>query len=239
MKTKNNAMQWRHEYKYLCDFGQRSILAMRAESLLQRDSHVNEEGVYRIRSMYLDGIDNQGYWDNEKGVDERTKYRIRIYNENVSRIMLEKKSKKHGLNHKDSCEISEEMCRTFMEGHIPEIQPDMSPKLKLLLAEVQCKALHPVVIVEYERTPFVEENGNVRVTFDQCISSSSDFESFLEPHILSRSILKPGFSIMEVKWDSHLPDYIKKYMQLDTLKWSTFSKYYLCRKYNCHGGSIL
>lgn len=239
MKSTNSEQQWRHEYKYLCDFGQHTILQMRAESLMQRDSHVNEDGVYRIRSMYLDGINDRGYWENENGVDKRVKYRIRIYNEDASRIILEKKSKKHGMNHKDSCKISEEMCRTFMAGQIPDIKQEMPSELKVLLAEIHCKALHPVVIVEYDRTPFVEENGNVRVTFDQNISSSVDFDSFLETHILSRPILKTGLSVMEVKWDSHLPNYIKEYMKLDTLQWSTFSKYYLCRKYNCHGGSIL
>ena len=239
MNFTNNDVQWRHEYKYLCDPCQQAVLKARAESLMQSDPHADEDGVYRIRSMYLDGLDNQGYWDNDIGVDERTKYRIRIYNEDASRIILEKKSKKHGMNHKDSCRISEELCRTLMAGQIPEIQSDMPTKLKLLLAEIQCKALHPVVIVEYQRTPFVEENGNVRVTFDQEIASSSDFESFLEPYIFSRPVLKSGLGIMEVKWDSHLPDYIKRFMQLDTLKWSTFSKYYLCRKYNCHGGSVL
>lgn len=238
MKSMNNEVQWRHEYKYLCNFEQSMVLQARAEGLLHSDSHTDEHGVYRIRSMYLDGYDNQGYLDNDIGVDARNKYRIRIYNEDVSHIVLEKKSKLHGLNHKCSCEITEEMCRTFMAGEIPQVTDDMNNELKCLLTEIGCKVLRPVVIVEYERTPFIEEQGNVRVTFDRAISSSVDFESFLDSDIVSRPIMQPGMSIMEVKWDSYLPEYIKKYMQLDSLKWSTFSKYYLCRKYNCQGGII-
>ena len=235
----NDKKIWRHEYKYLCDSMQTVVLKARAEGLLCPDPHVGEDGSYRIRSLYLDGINNFCYYENENGTDERAKYRIRIYNEQASPILLEKKSKKHGMTHKDAFSITERMCRQFMDGRIPELEEWMESGLKMLLTEIRCQALRPAVIVEYERVPFVEENGNVRVTFDEGISSSHDFESFLDSFLLARPILKTGQGILEVKWDSHLPDTIRRQMQLDTLTWSTFSKYYLCRKYNCHGGSII
>lgn len=247
MTNTNEKVCWRHEYKYICNAMQNEILKARAEGLLHRDSHVGEAGVYRVRSLYLDDPYNRCYRENEEGTDRRAKYRIRIYNEDAGYISLEKKVKYRGMTHKNACRISESLCRTFMEGGLPDLYvgkdagaPSETEKcLPALLTEIRGLALRPAVIVEYERRPFVEENGNVRITLDRHISSSQDFTSFLEQRIVTRPVMTPGAGIMEVKWDSHLPSYIRSHMELDTLRWSTFSKYYLCRKYNCHGGSVL
>lgn len=247
MTITNEKACWRHEYKYICNAMQNEILKAKAEGLMSRDGHAGENGVYRVRSLYLDDPYNRCYQENENGTDRRAKYRIRIYNEEAGYISLEKKMKYRGMTRKIACGISEELCRTFMEGGLPELKTQKGrnadsgtdEKLLALLTEIRSLVLRPAVIVEYERRPFVEENGNVRITFDRDISSSHDFTSFLEPAIAARPIMPPGTGIMEVKWDSHLPSYLRRHMELDTIRWSTFSKYYLCRKYNCHGGSVL
>ena len=41
-----------------------------------------------------------------------------------------------------------------------------------------------------------------------------------------------GKALMEVKFDSFLPDEIYTLLQLEGLAASTFSKYYLCRRLN-------
>ena len=123
-----------------------------------------------------------------------------------------------------------------MAGRNVERKGDIPDILKQLLLEMQEKNMRPKVIVEYVRYPFAERNGNVRITFDEAISSSNEIESFLDRNITVRPIMEKGQGIMEVKWDEFLPDYIKETMQLDSLNWNSFSKYYLCRKYNTYGG---
>lgn len=228
--------KYRHEYKYSCDSMQNAILKMRAKGLLRPDRHAGAEGFYDIRSLYFDTPDNQCYLENEAGFDKRDKYRIRIYNADSRKIVLEKKSKERQMTLKVSCQISEEICRKLMHNERVQIQEDMPALQKKLLSEMQIKAMRPVVIVEYRRFPFVEKNGNVRITFDENISSSNDVQNFLEKRIVTRPILEKGQSIIEVKWDAFLLSYIKEHMQLETLQWTSFSKYYLCRKYNTHGG---
>ena len=123
-----------------------------------------------------------------------------------------------------------------MQGQGIRIEAGMDHGQKILLDEMQRKALRPVVIVEYLRYPFTEQNGNVRVTFDENIGSSNDILGFLEgPHTM-RPVMEKGMSVLEVKWDEFLPDHIKGHMQMDSLQWCSFSKYYLCRKYNTYGG---
>ncbi len=226
----------RHEYKYVCSAAQRAILKIRAQGILERDKHAGMDGCYGVRSLYFDDLEDSCYYENESGIGERDKYRIRIYNRSCNRITLEKKSKVRGMTLKLSSSITVEQCREMMAGKRIPVTEDMNGTLKQILTEMYIKNMHPKVIVEYVRYPFTGKNGNVRITFDEGICSSNDFKGFLEQDISLRPIMECGRGILEVKWDEYFPDFIKSSMQLDSLLWSSFSKYYLCRRYNVYGG---
>lgn len=228
--------KYRHEYKYIINSQQACILNIRASGLLFPDSHAGEGGYYDIHSLYFDDIHNTCYYENEDGTDPRAKFRIRYYNQDSDRLRLEKKSKCKGMTRKESCMITPETCRELMQGRYPAIKDGMSEMEKSLLTQMQLHCLQPKVIVSYRRRPYIYKAGNVRVTFDSNISSSNSIGAFLEGDRPERQILSVGESILEVKWDEFLPSYIKKYLQLDSLQWSSFSKYFLCRKYNSYGG---
>lgn len=228
---------YRHEYKYLTTEMQRAVLKIRAGGLLKKDVHSNSTGGYRIRSLYFDNIYDRCYSENEAGVDNRDKYRIRIYDNNPDYILLEKKSKQRQMTLKTSCVISEDICRKLMNREPIVLEDSMTNKQKQLLSELQYQGMRPVVIVDYMRYAYVEKNGNVRITFDENISSSGEVTRFLEKDIVLRPVLEIGKGILEVKWDELIPDYIKNVMQLEQLQWNSFSKYFLCRKYNTYGGA--
>lgn len=236
MAEETASVKYRHEDKYLCNSMQNAVLKMRAGAILKRDKHSSGGGCYRVRSLYFDSVQDSCYYENEDGVGERDKYRIRIYNADAGTIFLEKKSKKRQMTLKHTCRIDEETCRRLMKGQRIEITSGMSEQQQSLLIQLQGKAMRPAVIVEYLRYPFVEKNGNVRMTFDEDICSSNEIDRFLEERISCRPVLERGMSVFEVKWDEFLPGYIKHVIQMDSLQWSSFSKYYLCRKYNAYGG---
>ncbi|MDE5716989.1 MAG: polyphosphate polymerase domain-containing protein [Lachnospiraceae bacterium] len=228
--------EYRHEYKYRIDAMQKSVLCLRAQGVLERDAHAGPDGEYLIRSLYFDSPEDACFYENENGDDPREKYRIRFYNCDISRISLECKAKARGMTKKTACPLTADQCRQFMEGGIPEPESEVSPKQAAMFGRMRLKRLRPVVIVQYSRMPFVCDAGNVRVTFDDSIASSNDVAGFLQPEIPLRSVLGTGESILEVKWDELLPAYIKGQLALGTLQWTSFSKYYLCRKYNSYGG---
>lgn len=228
--------EYRHEYKYQIDAMQKVILKLRAQGVLERDVHAGENGEYLIRSLYFDSPEDACFYENEDGADPREKYRIRIYNCDSARISLECKSKMRGMTKKTACLITREQCERFMEGTIPEADESLSRGQSLLFYRMREKNLRPVVIVQYTRAPFVCAAGNVRVTFDDAISSSNEIDGFLREDIPLRSVLPAGSSILEVKWDELMPSYIREQLALESLQWTAFSKYYLCRKYNCYGG---
>lgn len=224
--------RYRHEFKYLCNYGQLRMLQVRLRGLVSLDSHVGEEGVYNIRSLYFDDYYDSYLKENEAGTDPREKFRIRIYNHSSERISLELKKKVRGKTQKLSCSLTEEQCRTLMAGGIPDIPKDAPAVLQKLCLLMRTKLLRPKVIVEYERIPYVYPQGNVRITLDENIRASSRVDLFLEEQIPLRPILMAGQHILEVKYDEFLPDFIYRIVQIENFRPTAFSKYYLCRKYN-------
>lgn len=224
--------RFRHEYKYLISAPEESILLVRAAGVLVRDAHVGDSGTYLIRSLYFDDDEDTCLQENVAGTDPRSKFRIRYYNNDTRMLRLEKKSKSRMMTLKESCTISEAECCCFMEGNVPKITADMPETKKTLFSQMLLRKLKPKVIVTYERVPFVYPGGNVRVTFDQKITSSVQIGAFLSGDYSQRPILPVGKSVLEVKWDELLPLHIKDALCLDTLQWSAFSKYCLCRRFH-------
>ncbi len=109
---------------------------------------------------------------------------------------------------------------------------DADPLIRELLVARETRLMEPKVIVVYERTPFVEPNGNVRVTIDEQISSTVAYEHFFDQNLVRRPINLKGKQLLEVKFDEFLPAYIKENLELGALSQTTFSKYYLCRRYH-------
>ena len=224
-------MKFRHELKYVVSAAQVELIKNRVEHLLPRDAHAGEKGMYAIRSLYFDDYENRCYRENEDGTDPREKFRIRIYNHSAEKIRLECKRKERGMTHKESCPLTEMQTRMLMDGRaLPDIA-SQPPVLRKLTMQMLTRRMRPVVIVEYERVPYVYELGNVRITLDLNVSSGKDVGAFLEESISKRPVMPAGRQLLEVKYDEYLPDFIYNNLQLENLQQTAFSKYYLCRKY--------
>lgn len=227
--------KYRNEHKYVSPEYMLSSLQARVASIMERDSHTGISGQYDIRSVYFDDMYRTCYFENEDGTDPREKFRIRIYNCSRDRISLELKQKEHGMCRKSSCPVPLAVCEQILGGQIPECTAETPYLLKKLIMQMRMRALRPCVIVAYERVPFVYAAGNVRVTFDRNIRSSDRTGSFFDRSCPFRPVLSCGMNMMEVKFDEFLPDFINEALQTGALQWTSFSKYYLCRKYSMRG----
>ena len=229
------ALEYRHELKYVVSVQQIECLRSRIQSLMNLDRYADEKKRYNIRSVYFDDYKNTCYLENEDGTSPREKFRMRIYNAGKEEVHLELKRKDRGKTHKDSCILTQDQCKAFLEGTgLPDDQENPAVLRKFCL-KYKTELYRPKVIVEYEREPYVYKNGNVRITFDTDIRSSNCIDRFFEKKIFSRPIMPFGYHLMEVKYDEYLPDHIYLSLQLENLQQATFSKYYLCRKYNIGG----
>ncbi len=229
------AVKYRHEFKYIQNEADLIMAESGLKRLLKKDPHVSEKGYYSIRSLYFDDYNNTLAGDNVSGHDEREKWRIRIYDRDPGFISLERKSRKADLISKTSCRIDRDtydmiLSRTLKAG------ADQNPLLNRFFIEMRTHLLHPVVIVEYERTPFIAKEGNTRVTIDRDIRSSSELDHFLSDKELSaRPVLLAGKGLMEVKFDDYLPDHIAHTVETGNMRRETFSKYFLARKFPFNG----
>lgn len=221
---------YRHELKYVISQAQIPLLRTRIEPFMRLDPHAAPDGLYTIRSVYFDDYYNTCYYENENGTDPREKFRIRIYNHSSDRIGLECKRKERGKTLKKSCILTKLQAEKMINCDEIALN-DQPPLLRKILLQMKTRFLHPVTIVEYERIPYICQYGNVRVTFDMNMSSSACFDSFFYDRIPKRPIMPPGMHLLEVKFDEYLPDYIYSALNLGTLQQTSYSKYYLCRKY--------
>ncbi len=222
-------MEYRNEYKYICSQNELIILKSRLLPLISLDRHLQNKESYNIRSLYFDDYNDSCMKENEAGLDNRKKFRIRIYNKSDQRICLEVKYKIHDKTKKESCLLSRDQCEQLMNGNKLKYSDAFERPLKMLYFEMETHMMKPVVIVEYERTAFVCGSGNVRITFDRNIASSESITQFLEDNISLHPVMPINQHILEVKYDELLPDFIAQSLELGRLQRTSFSKYYTCR----------
>ena len=225
-------VKYRHELKYLCSARELEILRCRLSAVMRLDSHTDASGMYHIRSIYFDDLHNSSFTENEDGVSPREKWRIRAYNCSNASISLECKRKENGMIQKKACRLTMEQFQKLLSSEFVEPCGKNPPLLNRFTYLQQTRKIMPKVIVGYDRRPFVCHTGNVRVTFDTNIFSSPDIDSFFEKNIRCRPILRVGQHLLEVKYDEYIPDHIYRTIQMTDMQLTTFSKYYLCRKYS-------
>lgn len=221
-------MEYRNELKFLVTEQELALLKFRLLPVMSYDVHQDGD-CYNIRSLYFDDTDNSCMRENEAGIDERKKYRIRIYGKSSEKISMEIKEKRRGLTKKRSCPVSREECEIYMAGGHPAFREDMEQVAKEFYVEHSMRDLRPVSIVEYERTALTEPAGNVRVTFDRNIGVTNKTGDFFGEELPLIPVLPPGVHVLEVKYDEFLPDYIAGLLEIGSLRRTSFSKYYLSR----------
>ena len=222
-------MDFRHEWKIEINTADLLALRSRLRILMEPDEHA-VDGRYLIRSLYFDTPADRALREKIDGVNRREKFRIRYYNGDTRFLSLEKKSKWNSLCNKQAVQITAEQAQAIAEGNIPQIQQNAPPLLQELCYKMKTEGLQPKVVVDYTREPFVYRPGNVRVTFDHGIRTGLRCTDFLNADLVT---VPAGDApiLMEVKWDTFLPDVIRDAIQLTGRRSSAFSKYAQCRIY--------
>ena len=215
---------YRNEWKYQLPEAFLSSIEGRLRAVLNLDENSGSSGIYEIHSLYFDDL-------YDAGISDRYKYRIRYYGDDRSFIRLEKKEKKNGMCHKESCKLTLEEYEALVSGQVASLIYDTDkPLLRLFATEILAKGYRPKVIVDYERVAFVEAVSNVRITIDRNISASTSFDDFLSGDYERYPLLDQNKHVLEVKFDHILPSYIRNAINEKNLVQTSFSKYYLGRK---------
>lgn len=216
---------YRHEYKFLISEASAQLLKQRLPCFMARDSHAGPTGQYTIRSLYFDNSDHTAFFEKVDGVDNRTKYRIRLYNGDLSYLKLERKEKKGHLTRKTAQRISQAQAEAFQNGaSLPVEEETLAGELRRELLA----GLRAAVVVDYDRTPFVCTAGNTRITLDENLRTIPHSTRLDAPDAAMIPILEPGQVIMEVKFDDFLPGYLTEVLSDIPKAAMAVSKFALC-----------
>ncbi len=220
---------YRVEEKYNCTETELYMLQARMEAVLHPDDNEAGQEGYRIVSLYFDDLSDSCLQDTVDGVNWRVKYRIRIYNDSLDVIKLEVKSKKDSYILKRSKTISRAQMESLMKGECIEDEGSAEDPATLFNLAIRTQGLKPKVIVAYERKAYVYEPGNVRITFDRNVRTSSRVEAFGQRDV-SYDFLREYDKVLEVKYDEFIPDFLLQLLEPGNMRQSAYSKYQLCRE---------
>ncbi|WP_313340132.1 polyphosphate polymerase domain-containing protein [Sedimentibacter sp.] len=215
--------QGRHELKYYINYV--DVLQLRAKLpyVANLDEYAAQRNGYNVKSLYFDNYNDKVLKEKIDGVNEREKFRLRLYNDDISFIRLEKKSKKNGVCFKESTIITAEECRRLLDGDFVTLKENGSSLCMELYTKMHYQQLRAKNIVDYQREAFIYPMGNVRVTLDYDIRTSNNIHDFLKPEIVPVPIC--GVYILEVKYDNFLPEIIRGMASLSSRRSTAFSKY--------------
>lgn len=142
-------MEYRHEYKHEINQADLVILRQRLRAITRPDSHA-VSGEYLIRSLYFDNTEDKALREKLDGVNRREKFRIRCYNNDISFIRPEKKTKTGSLGKKQSAPHTAVQVQDLLNGCL-DWMPDSGDAP--IIPEVKWDSFLPDIIRDAVRLP--------------------------------------------------------------------------------------
>ncbi|MGO1580170.1 MAG: polyphosphate polymerase domain-containing protein [Peptoniphilaceae bacterium] len=218
-----NKSNGRHELKHYINYADILQLKSRLSYVTHRDKNNKDENGYRVKSLYFDNYNDKALKEKIDGINNREKFRLRLYDNNSSFIKLEKKSKIKGICFKETTIIKKDECERLIHGDRKVLKENGSPLCLELYTKMNYEQLRPKNIVDYNREAFIYPMGNVRITIDYDIRTSYNVDDFLNAEYIPIPI--SGVYILEVKYDNFLPEIIRGIVSLSSRQSTAFSKY--------------
>ena len=221
----------RHELKYYINPAELEVLRQRLGVVMYLDSHCRGGKPYQVRSLYFDDVYDTAYYSKIAGVQNRDKYRIRIYNMQEDVIFLERKRKLGDLIQKSSLRITRRLAEQIMSGNPRGLNRAESTLLQDVFVAMRTGVLRPAVIVDYEREAYVFPVENTRVTFDMRLRTGISSIDLFNPDIATVTPHDRDVEILEVKFDSYFPHHLQALIGDVVGERCAISKYVMCRRY--------
>lgn len=220
-------MRFRHELKYLINYGDAQLLRERLDVIMKKDAHA-AGGQYHIRSLYFDDYWDTAYRQKTAGTSGRKKYRVRIYNLRDDVIKLECKIKEASYICKLSAPLNRQELDDIWNGRYDFLLRRSEPLCRQFYYECLSRVMRPRVYVDYEREPYTLAAGDVRVTLDKDVRGAYPGLSMFDPDHVFRHVLEPGKLVLEVKFTEFLPKVVQQALPVRAAEMSAVSKYTLC-----------
>lgn len=227
----NNLQVKRNELKYYLSNIEYHALIHKLKHVLKPDGYSKPGKGYFIRSLYFDSHDDECLYAKQSGDLLRQKYRMRIYSTKADSVKFEIKNKLNNQIFKETALIKRESVSRIIHGEYSELLKYENPILNKIYKRFTERSYKPRVIVDYHRDAFVYDHFNIRITIDKDLrSNNSDFDLFSD-NLHTIPVELTGKQILEIKYNSVLPDHIRRILQIDAVERSAISKYTLGRRF--------
>ena len=221
-------VKYRYELKFLITTIEYQELRNVLRTIMIPDPHAGINGEYNIWSLYMDDIYRTAYKEKLDGIEIRKKYRIRIYDCSEKVISLECKYKNGPYIYKESVRLSGEEYKKMLQCDYCFLLQKDSQVAKEFYVDTRTNLIKPHVIVEYDREPYVDMVGNVRIPFEKNVRAAEPYDDMFLKKIPSYAVFSPGELILEVKYTGVLPEKIRKIFQSYSFVQTSASKFCLC-----------
>ena len=199
---------FRHEYKYIISQSSAELLKRRLPCMMARDPHAGPAGQYIVRSLYFDDPNFSAFDEKMNGLRDREKFRLRCYNYDMSSVRLEKKEKRGDLTRKTGQLLTTSEVEALRNGQWGDISKTSGDLLGELRRKTAC-GFRPAVIVDYDRTAFVCNAGQIRITLDENVRTKPYEKNLWSANTAMIPVLDPGEVVLEVKFNDFLPGFLK------------------------------
>lgn len=227
----------RYEFKYIVPNQLLIPLREFIQPFVELDEYVSDgkKVHYTVRSVYFDSPSFDFYYEKVEGIKNRKKVRLRGYDENGPDdiVFLEIKRKydipiikyRAPLIYKNAIKI-------FQEQNLNGFALDKFSNMegynnsKRFFYQVFSRNLRPVVLVVYEREPYLSKfDKTIRITFDKNLRGLGypSLENLYSENGLNPAL--PGSFIMEVKFNKTFPNWLNPAISRFGLKKQSASKY--------------
>ncbi|MBR1884247.1 MAG: polyphosphate polymerase domain-containing protein [Clostridia bacterium] len=222
---------YRTENKYIISKKDLSNLMFKLDKILKRDNHSKMQA-YKVRSLYFDSINNIDFKTKLAGTEIRKKIRIRTYDAQSEKCKLEMKQKNGDLQHKISMWITKEDAKELINRNYSVLTKYFEEnKVAIEFYTTMLMGVYgPVALIEYDRIAYTYNLNNTRITFDMDVrASESNYDIFSENPIYTK-VIDESDTILEIKYDNKLVDFISDVFKPYKLTRTSVSKYCIGRK---------
>lgn len=220
----------RREYKYLVPPSQFPAIRSFLKGRCSLDHNAGPNGMYAIRSLYLDTGDLRLARANAAEVHTRFKVRVRTYPGKPAPVFLEIKRRYGDVIRKIRTRVPSTSWPELLEQPISDV-PEGAVRF---VDMVRALDLRPICLVEYDREAWMSEvDDYARVTFDLAIGCERADGWTLEPPTHARlPIDHPGVTatfepvgVLEIKFADAPPRWMVTLVERFELMRQAYSKY--------------
>lgn len=215
------AVMQRVELKYILSPAQTALLKRAMEGHMEPDMF----GLTPIASLYYDTQDDRLIRASLEKPLFKEKLRLRSYGlaTECSPVYLELKRKADGIVYKRRVQTTTQQAAAFLSGAEELCAPGQISREITRFRDYN-GALVPACLIIYDRTAYVERDGDLRLTIDRNPRYRMDHLS-LTHSMEGTSLLPPGCSILELKVQNAMPLWLARALSDAHIYKTSFSKY--------------